>query len=85
MTTTTTTLKFRVWHIPQIPGSPFYREVPTIEEALRLDDTLCDFMLFLEREHVMPDYANASGVEVWVPRLNEWEEYDEDDPDHVEQ
>lgn len=75
-------LKFRTWIIPQIPMEAFNVECPTAEAAEAMEEALTEFQNFMLEHSVMPDFSNAAGVEVWVPRLEEWEEYDPEDPDH---
>lgn len=58
-------LKFRVWHVPQIPMPSFNVEVPTYEEAVRLKDALGLYDLFQLEHNVKPDYANMNGIQVF--------------------
>ncbi|EGJ6623266.1 superinfection exclusion protein [Salmonella enterica] len=58
-------LKFRVWHIPQVPGVAFHVEVPTFEEAQRLKNALADYDLFQFNNNIKPDYCNASGIQIY--------------------
>lgn len=58
-------LKFRVWHIPQVPGKAFHVEVKTFEEAERLKSALADYDLFQFNNNIKPDYCNASGIQVY--------------------
>lgn len=53
----------RVWHIPQIPGKPFYVDVLTIEEGEKICDILAEYDLFQFDNRIKPDYANANGIE----------------------
>lgn len=64
-------LKFRVWHIPQVPGKSFEAEVPTFEEAQRLVNTLANYDLFQYENNIKGDYANASGIQVYQHDLTE--------------
>lgn len=67
----------RVWHIPQVPMAPFYVDVSSVHEAKMVVNLLADYDLFQYENHVKPDYANASGIEVWDGE--DWEDLDEDD------
>lgn len=58
-------LRFRVWHIPQVPMKAFLAEVPTYEEAVRLKDALASYDLFQFENNVKPDYCNANGIQVF--------------------
>ena len=69
--------KFRVWHIPQIPGKPFYVPVDSVEEGLRIQDILARYDEFQFRNNIKPDYVIAGGVEEFAD--GEWEEVDPDD------
>lgn len=53
----------RVWHIPQVPGPMFTVDVNSLEEGVKLVDTLCDYDQFQYKNKIKPDYANASGIE----------------------
>lgn len=64
-------LKFRVWHIPQVPGAAFHVEVRDYAEAKRLQDTLADYDLFQFNNNIKPDYSNASGVQVYQHDLTD--------------
>lgn len=68
--------KFKVCHIPQIPGKAFEVEVPTLEEALRLEDTLAFYDLFQFAHKIKPDYCNMTFIEEWNAEEGEWEEVD---------
>lgn len=74
----------RVWHIPQVPGKPFYVPVQSPEEAIKVLDILADYDQFQFQNNIKPDYCNASGLEVfeggeWV----EWYNEDGEDIDEV--
>jgi len=58
-------LRFRCWVIPQVPGRPFVVQTETLAQARAVEYTLAHFMLFMLRERVMPDYSNATSIEVW--------------------
>ncbi|ANM47273.1 superinfection exclusion [Serratia phage vB_Sru_IME250] len=66
-------LKFRVWHVPQVPGKMFTVEVPTYAEAERLQSTLADYDLFQYENNIKPDYCNASGIQIYQHDLAEEE------------
>ncbi len=68
----------RVWHIPQVPMKPFYVQVESLPEAKKTVAVLCDYDLFQFHNHVKPDYANASGLEVFVENEG-WCEWIEDE------
>lgn len=69
----------RVWHIPQVPGAPFYVWVETIAEAVRIKNVLADYDEFQLEQHIKPDYCNVSGIERWDERDRQWYEVDEDE------
>lgn len=58
-------LQFRVWHIPQVPGKRIEIEVPTWDEALRLQCALTQYDLFQFNNNIKPDYSNASGIQFY--------------------
>ena len=67
----------RVWHIPQVPGSPFTWNVSTPDEAVNILNLLGEYDNFEYEENIKPDYSNAGGLEVY--ENGEWVEwYDEE-------
>lgn len=83
--------KLRVWHIPQIPGKQFQVPVSSVEEGVKLMSVLADYDIFQHDNSIKPDYANASGLQMfdvndtddspdgsWVDWFDE--ESGEDDP-----
>lgn len=55
----------RIWHIPQVPGTPFRVLVPSVEAGRALLKTLADYDLFQYKHNIKPDYSNAQGLEVF--------------------
>lgn len=74
-------MKYRVWHIPQVPGPTFYVEADTLAAARDIQDTLAEYDLFQFESRIKPDFANASGIERRA--RDEWVEVDEDLEDLV--
>lgn len=64
--------KMRVWHIPQVPGKPFYVPVENEKEAKKFLDALAGYDIFQFNNNIKPDFSNASGVEVFDEEANEW-------------
>ena len=71
----------RVWHIPQVPGKPFHVDVASLEEALKVLDTLAFYDLFQWKNNIKPDYANAQGLEVFED--GEWIEWQDEDGNEI--
>lgn len=71
--------KFKVWHIPQLPGEPFEVPADTLEEAVKIQDVLAYYDLFQYDNNIKPDYANMSGVSQWDVDDQEWFDVDEYD------
>ena len=69
-------IRFRVWHIPQIPMQAFRREVGSFETAHVLEGALAAYDLFEFENRVKPDYANVGGVEFWDDTEGEWSDVD---------
>lgn len=72
----------RVWHIPQVPGKPFYvpidRAQPLpITRAMEILKILAQYDLFQYENKIKPDYANAQGLEVYED--GEWMEWNNED------
>lgn len=76
----------RVWHIPQIPGKAFRAEVASPGEAKKVIAILADYDLFQYRNRIKPDYANASGLEVYEADAGEgrpgWCEWCDEESGH---
>ena len=75
-------LQLRVWWVPQVPGNPIHFQADSIEEARKILDVLGDYDLFLEKQKIRGDFANAGGIEYCDPDLNpenanSWHELDE--------
>jgi predicted transcriptional regulator len=74
--------QLRVWHIPQVPGKPFYMEVKTISDAKLILDTLAKYDAFEFKNRIKPDYSNVAGLQVF--RNGEWEEWESDDGQSID-
>ena len=70
-----------IWHIPQVPMKAFRKPVKNIEEAKLLLKTLWDYDIFQFKNHIKPDYFNASGLEEFDGK--EWSEYYNNEGDDV--
>lgn len=55
-------LDLHVWHIPQVPGKSFIVPVKTLVEAKIVLNALAEYDAFQFKNHIKPDYANASGL-----------------------
>lgn len=80
--------RFRVWHIPQVPGKPFHVELDPqpprpalVRDAKRILSILADYDLFQYEHKIKPDYANAQGLEVFED--GEWVEWYNDDGEDI--
>ena len=82
--------ELRVWWIPQVPMKPFHVPVDSIQEAVKIMDTLAQYDLFQFENNIKPDYCNTGGVEEFNTEHSEWvswydEETDIDNPiDYIE-
>lgn len=79
-------MKLRVWWIPQIPMKPFYVDVNTLEEGVKIMNVLAHYDLFQYENRVKGDYANTGGIQEFDTTENEWvdwydEETGEDNPE----
>lgn len=78
----------RVWWIPQVPGTPFYVSVKTVDEAILLLNTLADYDCFQFENNIKPDYCNAGGLMVYDSEDGEddnaWTEWHNDDGDDID-
>ena len=75
--------RIRVWWIPQMPGTPFFYSVPTLEAAAMLCDALAAYDLFQLEYQIKPDYCNAGGISV-LDADGEWVDFNSGDEDDVE-
>ncbi|MFM1254739.1 superinfection exclusion protein [Yersinia enterocolitica] len=64
-------MKFRVWHIPQVPMKSFQVEVASVEEGVRMMNALADYDLFQYKNYIKPDYCNMNGLQMWDESLTE--------------
>ena len=67
--------KLRVWHIPQIPGKPFFVYTDNIRDAKKIMDILSAYDLFQLENRIKPDFANVNGVEMWDETEQEWTDW----------
>ena len=66
--------KLRVWWIPQIPGEAFHVEVDTVEEGVKIMETLAFYDVFQYDNNIKPDFSNAGGIEMLEDgEWNDWE------------
>lgn len=75
--------KYRVWHIPQVPGTPFFVYTNDVYEAFRISHALAMYDLFQFANNIKPDYSNASGVET-LYEDGDWISFDEDELDEID-
>ena len=54
-----------VYWIPQIPMPPFRRSVSSLDEAVKLLETLAFYDTFQFEMNVKGDYSNAGGLEIF--------------------
>lgn len=65
-------MKLRVWHVPQVPGQPFYVYTDDIREAVKILNILSAYDLFQLENNIKPDFSNMNGIEMWDEKENEW-------------
>lgn len=63
--------KLRVWHIPQVPGKRFIVAVDSVEEGVKLMDTLADYDNFQYENNIKPDFCNVNGLQIWDEGLTD--------------
>lgn len=69
-------MKLRVWHIPQVPGRPFYVYTDNLREAKKICDILAAYDLFQLENRIKPDFSNTNGVQMWSEEEKEWFDWD---------
>jgi hypothetical protein len=57
-------MKLRVWWIPQVPGTPFYVDVDSVEEGVKIMNVLAAYDQFQFDNNIKPDYADVGGIEM---------------------
>lgn len=67
------TQRLRVWHIPQVPGKPFYVEVESVQEGVKLMNTLAAYDSFQLENNIKGDYANMNGLEFYDETISDQE------------
>ena len=75
-------MRLRVWHIPQVPGKPFYIYTEDIREAKKIMDILAAYDLFQLENRIKPDFANMNGVQMWDEEEQEWIDWDIETEDY---
>ncbi len=73
--------KMRVAHMPQVPCKSFYVDVDTVEEGVKIMNTLANYDLFQLENNIKPDYSNMSCLEVFNEEAQEWWSWDIEDPE----
>ena len=76
-------VKLRVWWIPQVPMTPFFVPVATIEEGKKICEVLADYDQFQFNNRIKPDYCNAGGMS-FCAGDNKWSDFDPCDEDDLE-
>jgi len=76
-------IKFRVWHIPQIPMKPFEVPVWDYHDGKRICEMLADYDDFQFKNNIKPDYANVNGVQYFDPEENDWLDVTDDDIEEI--
>ena len=69
-------MRFRVYHIPQVPMKAIRVQCNSLATAMGLLDVLAQYDLFQLHHRVKPDYCNASGIEYYDFDTEEWYEFD---------
>lgn len=64
-------MKFRVWHIPQVPMKAFFVEVSSVEEGVKMMDALANYDAFQYENNIKPDYCNVNGLHMWDDQLTD--------------
>lgn len=75
-------MRLRVWHIPQVPGKPFYVYTDDIRKAEKIMDILTAYDLFQLENRIKPDFANMNGVQMLDEEEQEWIDWDIETEDY---
>lgn len=68
--------KYKLWHIPQVPMTPFEVLSDDLQYLVRLHDVLADYDDFQLIHNVKPDYASASGI-AYLDDDGDWSDIDD--------
>jgi len=63
--------KLRVWWIPQVPMKSFNVEVESVEEGIKILDTLSSYDIFQIDNNIKPDCCNVGGLQLFDPEDKE--------------
>ena len=74
---------YKVWHIPQVPGEPFYVPVPDVSTAIIVLRALAEYDLFQLKHHIKPDYCNTQGLEQYDVDEKKWLEWENEEGDDI--
>lgn len=69
-------MRLRVWHIPQVPGKPFYVYTDDIREAKKIMAILAVYDLSQLENRIKPDFTNTNGVQRYDETEKEWTDWD---------
>lgn len=69
-------MKMKFWWTLVEPEKIFEREVSSLEEAEILYNGIAFFCLFLNDNHLMRDYSNMGGLDVFNEKANAWEPWE---------
>jgi hypothetical protein len=72
-------MRFRVWHIPQVPGKVFHIQCNSLATAIGLTNVLAHYDLFQLANRIKPDYTNANGIEYYDHEDGTWTEFEVED------
>ena len=70
-----TPTKFKLWYIHQVPGKPFESEIDDPKVGQLILDTLYQVALYQFDNNMIPDYANAGGIN-YLDEDGDWCYYD---------
>lgn len=68
--------KYKLWHIPQVPGTPFEIYSEDLRYLVKLQDVLAEYDDFQFKHNIKPDYCNISGICV-LDDDGDWEDIDD--------
>lgn len=71
-------MKYRIWWIPQVPGTPFHHDVDSPLQAKTMLHVLAMYDLFLLEHNHRVDFSNVGGLQYFDEQENEWFDWEDE-------
>lgn len=71
--------QLRVWWMPQVPGPSFDMRVKSVEEGVKIMQTLAEYDTFQYEHQIKPDFSNAGGLQMSDDKGVTWDDWEIND------